>query len=140
MYWTSATGARVVKGAIRDKYAALGAQNGFLGYAVTDEVCGLVGTGCYQLFQGGSVYWSGASGAFSVRGGIRDRWGATGSEHGPLGYPIGDESCGARGGYVSVFQKGGISWAPTIGTRVVSGDILGAWTTLGRGGARSATR
>ena len=134
MYWTSTTGARVVKGAIRDRFAALGGQNGFLGYPLTDEICGLVGAGCYQLFQGGSVYWSGASGAFSVRGAIRDRWGATGSEHGPLGYPIADESCGARGGCVSMFQRGAVAYAPTIGTRVVSGDILGAWTTLGRGG------
>jgi uncharacterized protein with LGFP repeats len=52
IYWTSQTGAHEVHGAIRDKWAALGWQPGFLGYATTDETGTPDGVGGFNHFQG----------------------------------------------------------------------------------------
>jgi uncharacterized protein with LGFP repeats len=115
VYWSPATGAHAVRGAIRDRWGALGWENGFLGYPTTDEI-GLRG-GAFTAFQGGSVYWSPATGAHAVRGAIRDAWGATGWENGSLGYPTSDEF-GIPGGQRTNFQRGYITWTPQGGAVV----------------------
>src|SRR5262249_19125765 len=58
IYWTPSTGAQIVRGYIRDKWASLGWERGFLGYPVTDESGTPDGIGRYNHFQGGSIYWS----------------------------------------------------------------------------------
>ncbi|WP_026928333.1 trypsin-like serine protease, partial [Granulicoccus phenolivorans] len=60
--WSSATGWHVTRNAIGAKWAAVGREGGRLGYPTTDEICGLTGGGCYQLFTGGAVLWSPATG------------------------------------------------------------------------------
>ena len=133
IYWSAAGGSHVVRGALRDRWNVLGAERGVLGYPTTDEICGLTGGGCLQAFEGGSVYWSTASGSAVVRGPIRDRWGALGSERSALGYPTGDQLCGLTGGgCVSTFQNGAIAWSPSTGARILTGEIQSAWTALGR--------
>src|SRR5207245_1095626 len=68
IYWTPSTGAFEVHGAIRDKWGALGWENG-LGYPVTDELPTPDGTGRFNHFKslrgGGdnSIYWTAATGA-----------------------------------------------------------------------------
>ena len=62
MYRSPATWVRVVKGAIRDRWASLGWEAGALGYPVADEVCGPAG--CEQAFQRGRIAWSPATGAY----------------------------------------------------------------------------
>ncbi|MGY1747116.1 N-acetylmuramoyl-L-alanine amidase, partial [Blastococcus sp. SYSU D00695] len=76
IYATVATGARVVRGPVRDRWAGQGWETGALGYPVSDTVCGLRDGGCFQAFQGGAVYWSPSSGARVVSGAVRDRWAA----------------------------------------------------------------
>jgi len=133
VYWSRATGSRVVKGALLDRWKTLKAEKGVLGFPTTDELCGLTGNGCLQAFEGGSLYWSPASGGAMVRGAIRDRWGALGSERSALGYPVGDELCGLTGGgCVSTFQHGAVAWSAATGARVLRGEIQSAWTALGR--------
>src|SRR3712207_2369500 len=61
VYWArrlSSTGTRLVRGAIRDRWAALDGVNGAFGYPISDEQCGLPGGGCVSTFTGGAVYWS----------------------------------------------------------------------------------
>jgi uncharacterized protein with LGFP repeats len=100
---------------------------------VTDTSCGLADGGCYQVFQGGSVYVSAGSPAHVVLGAIRVRWGATGWETGPLGYPVSDERCGLRGGgCLQEFQRGSIAWSAAGAWPVPAGPIATAWTDLGR--------
>ena len=126
------TTAFVVKGAIRDRWAAGGWETGQLGYPLTDERCGLTGGGCYQRFVGGSVYWSPATGARAVRGAIRARWGSLGWERGSLGYPLSEEICGLRnGGCFQVYQRGSLYWSPASGAHPVSGAIQAAWGRAG---------
>ncbi len=132
IYWTSSTGARPVQVPTRDKWALTGWELGVLGYPKSDPSCGLVGGGCFQVFQGGSVYWSSSSGAQMVRGPILDAWAAQGWEAGWLGYPLTDEVCGLRdGGCTTHFQHGTIYWTAATGARPSNPQMLSKWVPLG---------
>ena len=132
VHWSPATGAFATWGAIGATWGTLGYENGKLGYPVTNEICGLTGGGCYQRFQGGTIHWSPASGAFATWGGIRATWAGLGSEKSKLGYPTGREICGLTGGgcYQS-FQGGTIHWSPATRAFATWGSIRATWGTLG---------
>jgi hypothetical protein len=116
IYWSPATGAHAVKGAIRDRWASLGWENGFLGFPTTGEVA--VRGGAVTHFQGGSVYWSPATGAHAVKGAIRDRWASLGWENSALRFPRTDEYS-VPGGAAQDFACGSIQWMPGSGAVVV---------------------
>ena len=61
IYWSPATGALEVHGAIRDKWAELGYERGWLGYPRSDEVG--FDDGRVSLFEHGAIYWWGDTGA-----------------------------------------------------------------------------
>ncbi|WP_172421791.1 glycoside hydrolase family 70 protein [Enemella evansiae] len=63
IYWSPASGSWVVKGAIRDEYAARGWENGPLGYPVSNEQCDA--GGCVQYYQRGRITWNLRDGARS---------------------------------------------------------------------------
>ncbi len=109
IYWTPQTGAFEVHGKIRDAWAALGWEAGELGYPITDETGTPDGIGRYNVFQGGSIYWSPSTGAHEVHGRIRDAWADLGWEAGELGYPIAD-TVTVTDGLRSDFQRGSITW------------------------------
>jgi uncharacterized protein with LGFP repeats len=120
IYWSPASGAHEVHGDIRDKWASLGWEQGFLGYPLTDESATPDGVGRYNHFQGGSIYWTPQTGAHEVHGDIRARWASLGWERSFLGYPTSDELPTPDGvGRVSYFQGGEIFWSPQTGARVV---------------------
>lgn len=125
MYWTPATGAQPILGAIRTKWASTGWERGPLGYPTGAEACVLVDKGCYQPFQGGTMYWSSASGAQMVLPGVmRDLWAARGWESGSLGYPTGELACGLPDdGCARSFQNGTLYVSASRPARVVSGDV-----------------
>ncbi|MGY1917062.1 N-acetylmuramoyl-L-alanine amidase, partial [Blastococcus sp. SYSU DS0973] len=56
IYASYRTAAHVIRGPIRDRWAAAGWERGALGYPVGDTTCGLRDGGCFQHFEGGSVY------------------------------------------------------------------------------------
>jgi uncharacterized protein with LGFP repeats len=64
IYWSPATGAHAVLGALRDRWAALGWESGALGYPVAEESCG--GSMCTQRFQRGGLVWTPARGVAPV--------------------------------------------------------------------------
>ncbi|MGN6103956.1 MAG: hypothetical protein ACTHU0_02525, partial [Kofleriaceae bacterium] len=115
IYWTAATGAFEVHGAIRDLWKALGWEAGPLGYPISDETRTPDGIGRYNVFQRGSIYWSPSTGAHEVRGRIRDKWAELGWEAGSLGYPTSDEH-DVAGGRRSQFQRGTITWRAATDT------------------------
>jgi lysophospholipase L1-like esterase len=120
IYWSPATGARDVTGAIREKWATLGWENSYLGFPTTSEIPLVRSGGRVQHFSGGSAYWTPATGAHVVRGAIQGTWAATGYEWGNLGYPTTDEY-DVPGGKRSDFQFGSITWdAPTGRTNVTT--------------------
>lgn len=127
-----ATGARLTMGAIRDRWAGTGFENGRLGYPVSDEVGGIRNGGVYQNYQGGAILWSPATGAHISEGAIRTTWAGTGYEGGGLGYPVTDEVGGLRnGGVYQNYQGGAIIWSPATGARVSMGAIRNTWAASG---------
>ena len=111
IYWhrdVSGGHANQIGGLIRDKWGELGYDGGSLGYPTTRERPTRV-PGRFNHFQGGSVYWSTATGAHSVWGEIRDSWAISDWEAGPLGFPTSDEY-DYNGGKRQDFQGGHISW------------------------------
>ncbi|HEX4948318.1 MAG TPA: M4 family metallopeptidase [Blastocatellia bacterium] len=119
IYWTPATGAQEVHGAIRSKWASLGWECSFLGFPLTDERTTPDGIGRYNHFQGGSIYWTPATGAWEVHGAIRDKWASLGWERSALKYPVSDEQAWGTTGRVSYFQGGRIYWTPFTGAFVI---------------------
>jgi hypothetical protein len=122
IYWRDDIGAHEVNGAIRDTWRDLGWETGGLGYPLTDELATPDGIGRYNVFQGGSIYWTANTGAHEVRGAIRDKWASLGWEAGALGYPVAGEVKTADG-VRSDFQHGSIAWTRATGevTVVVNG-------------------
>ena len=115
IYWSSGTDAHEVHGAIRDSWQALGGVSGFLGYPLTDETSvrsGSAEIGRMNMFQGGSIYWSSASGAWEVHGDLRRAWlDRFGGPTGPLGWPTSNESSSPSGNLrYNDFQHGVLVW------------------------------
>ncbi|WP_052207368.1 polysaccharide deacetylase family protein [Sinomonas humi] len=132
VYWSAATGAHEVHGAIRGRYLALGGPSGFLGFPLADETGTPGGGGRFNDFAGGSVYWSAATGAHEVHGAIRGRYLALGGPSGFLGFPLADETAtpGAAGRY-NDFARGAVYWSAATGAHEVHGAIRGRYLELG---------
>ncbi|MEZ0164812.1 GDSL-type esterase/lipase family protein [Kineococcus sp. LSe6-4] len=130
LYRSPATGAHVVRGAIRGRYAALGWENSTLGFPTTDEFEVRGGRG--QHFQGGSVYWSPATGAHDVSGPVREVWAGRGWENSSLGFPVTDElTLPLQDGRVQHFEGGAVYRSATTGAVVVGGAVQAAWAATG---------
>lgn len=91
IYWSPATGAHEVHGAIKDKWAALGWENSFLGFPTTDETTTPDGYGRFNFFEGGAIYYHPNLGTYAVPKLIAEVWKKEGWETGKLGYPVSDE-------------------------------------------------
>ena len=125
IYSSPATGAHEVHGLIRDEWAAHGWEAGLLGFPLTDETRTPDRAGAYNHFQGGSVYWSPATGAHEVHGAIRATWGAYGWEAGTFGFPVSDEY-DVPGGKRTDFQGGSMQWTAAEGVTVIGdSDVAG---------------
>jgi uncharacterized protein YkwD len=111
--WSPSTGAHVSTGAIRGLWAQTGFESGAMGYPTTDEVGGLKDGGVYQMYQGGAIMWSPATGAHLSVGAIRSMWAGTGFESGRLGYPTTNEIPGPNGSVTQYYQGGSITWSPS---------------------------
>lgn len=134
VYVSRRTDPASVQGEIRNLYERTGWENGFLGYPMISETCGLVRDGCWNDFQGGATYFSPAAGTHFVRGLIREKWGSRNWEHGTFGYPATDEFCGLRAsgcGQHFELENGSIYWSPTTGAHTVQGLIKNRWAELG---------
>ncbi|WP_279629517.1 hypothetical protein [Arthrobacter oryzae] len=131
IYYTAATGARVIEGSIGAKWTAAGAQNGVLGYPTTDIRSGLKDGGSAQSFASGTIVSSPATGMRTARGGIGNRWVGAGSQNSFLGYPTTDEIAGVRGGVYQRYQGGSIYWNSLHGASITHGAIGGLYASLG---------
>ena len=73
------------------------------------------GRGCVRDFQGGSIYWSPATGANVVFGDIRVKWAQLGGERAFLGFPVADELATPDGvGRFNHFECGSIEEASAL--------------------------
>lgn len=90
IYWTPGSGACFVYGLIREKWASMGWETGFLGYPITDELASEDGNGRYTQFQGGRIYYHPTYGTYYVRDDIYRRWADAGATKSSYGYPTSD--------------------------------------------------
>jgi uncharacterized protein with LGFP repeats len=122
--------------AIDDKYAQLGGPGGFLGSPVdagagSGEMDTATGRGRVRDFEGGSIYFSQATGAHEIHGDIRVKYGQRGGER-SLGLPVTDElGCPDGRGRFNHFEGGSIYWTPQTGAHDVRGPIRDKWSELG---------
>ncbi|MGY1747625.1 LGFP repeat-containing protein, partial [Blastococcus sp. SYSU D00695] len=130
IYSSPATGARVLTGAIRGRWAAAGWENSPLGYP-TSDVAEAPGGGEYAHFQQGTVTWSSATGARVLTGPVRDAWLASGGVSGELGLATSDVTALAGGGAFAHFQHGSVYYSPATGARVLTGAVRDRWAALG---------
>jgi hypothetical protein len=127
IYWSRATGAHSVAGQMLHHWGVNRWETGPMGYPVTDMICGLKGGGCYQRFQGATLYKeSPALSVYKVWGAIGQRFAAGGFETRGLGYPRSDEVC-EWGGCRQRFQGGEIGWSPQGGAHLLKGAIHARW-------------
>ena len=140
IFYSAATGAHAVHGAILARYRAMGGPAGVLGFPTTDEKITPDGKGRYNQFAGtggSSIYWTYAKGAFEVQGLIRAHWAALGWERGVLGFPISNESATRTpGGRYNNFTGGSMTWSASTGAHEVNGAIRAQWMKLGADGGR----
>jgi len=133
--WSAASAAHSIPfGPVRDAWVGTGFENGILGYPVSEQICGLRNSGCFQNFANGTVMYSPSTGAQPMPSApIRDKWGTTGFEGGTLGYPTSGAICGLRnGGCFQNFEKGTILWSSASGAQVMKpGPIQQAWAGQG---------
>jgi L,D-peptidoglycan transpeptidase YkuD (ErfK/YbiS/YcfS/YnhG family) len=121
-------GTSLLVGIYATVWANIGSETGRLGFPVTQEACGLVNSGCFQRFTGGSIYWNAGNGAFPIYDGYGQIWNHYGRESGRLGYPVSGEQCGLAGpGCVQSFQGGYVYWAAGIGFHSVYGIYGQVW-------------
>jgi uncharacterized protein with LGFP repeats len=114
MFFTPATGPRLMMGAILDKYEALGGPAASdLGFPTTNEVRGLAGpdsrVSTFSASDKPLIYWTADHGAFVVRGAINAAWDKLGSSGGALGVPTGDETFDGQLA-TQAFSGGKVSW------------------------------
>ncbi|GIM95899.1 phospholipase A2 [Paractinoplanes toevensis] len=107
IYWSARTGAWDVRGVIRDKYFALGAERGVLGMPTSGEFFANDRFG--SRFANGSIYFSSATYVHEVHGDIHRVYAENNYAEGRLGLPLTDELAGAGGRY-SFFVGGTIIW------------------------------
>src|SRR5439155_530502 len=98
---------------------------------VTGLICGMKTSGCGQVFQGGRIYSTPATGAHAMTGAIHAAWVAQGYEVGPLGYPTGDQVCGLTGGGCKQDFQGGTVYSSAAGTFPVLSDYASVYTAAG---------
>jgi uncharacterized protein with LGFP repeats len=114
MLWHPSTNAYMVWHGIRQKFVAMGSE-AVVGYPTSDELPAWNG-GRYQTFQNRMILWHQNTGAYSLRGPIRDKFVEVGSEA-ALGYPKSEQSAWGTG-FRQPFERAWIYWTPTSGAWV----------------------
>ncbi|WP_433661038.1 matrixin family metalloprotease [Nocardia sp. CA-128927] len=133
IYWhplVSNGHANQIGGTIRDKWGELGWENGALKYPTTRELLTRK-PGRFNNFEGGSIYWSGGTGAHNIWGGIRDKWATLDWENGKLGFPTSDEFGTRNNGAGQHMEGGEIYYSPRNGVYPVWGAIRDQWVKAG---------
>lgn len=89
IYWHPESGAFEVHGLIRDKWREMGADQGTLGYPISDEMNSRDGISQVSHFQRGSIYYTHQRRKMTiVAGKCWEKWAEMNLEKGPLGHPI----------------------------------------------------
>ena len=136
LVWSPVTGTVSVEGAVLAAYDRSGGVAGPAGYPTAAAAVRLGnGTGVVQTFQNGVVYASPATGAYLLRGPIRDAYVQAGYNQGSFGWPTSDLDCTlAGGGCQQQFQGDWIVWSTDTGTVRIGGELWATWKSSGAEG------
>ncbi len=131
VYWSAGTGAHSVYGGIWEQFKSIGASSAGLGLPTGEETD--IRGGRVLPFQQGRMYWSDATGAHEVHGGIAQAYDRLGAENGVLGLPTADEADapGAGGVRISRFAAGDVYWSARTGAWEVHGAVRDKWASVG---------
>lgn len=113
-------------GAIGSLYSSQGRT---LGAPTSNEYSGHADR--VQNFRYGLIYWSRATGAHSVRGGILGEYRRLGSDAGKLGLPITEEKATLGGGVYQQFKGGIIYWTASRGAHATLGAVRSLYAQTG---------
>ncbi len=111
IYWSSATAAHAVRGAILTKLLAEGGVTKW-GFPTTEETA--AGSGRTSRFQKARIYWTSKHGARIIYGAILQKYIELGGGSSRLGLPITDEYS-ITGGRRTDFEHGYITWNASTG-------------------------
>ncbi|PWF80068.1 subtilisin [Kocuria rosea] len=114
------------KGAIGTLYQRIKSQTG----APTSHEQAVAG-GVRQSFTKGTIYWTSATGAYWVRGGVETAYKRNGTPTGILRFPRSDEKSNGIGGAYQLFQNGKILWSSGTGAYALTGDLERAYAAAG---------
>ena len=132
IFWSEATGAWDVRGAVRDRYLATGGPGGALAFPTAAAEPAGVPDAEVQVFTGGRIYSSPKTGARALLGAVLARYLAAGGARGRLGLPTANEAYGGiSGSRVTVFAGGRIYWSAATGAQAVYGVILQKYLAIG---------
>ena len=127
---------RAPQTAILAHWTRLGGESSALGAVAGGEYA--VPGGVAQNFARGRMFWSPATGARGMWGGLLARYEALGGPGGPLRLPTTDETGTRDGGAYNAMQGGRIMWHPGIGAwgvfggmNEVYGRLRAEWGPLG---------
>jgi uncharacterized protein with LGFP repeats len=119
VYWSAATGTRIVRGSILSTWLATGGATGPLGFPTTSDAKTADGRGYVVRFTGGDVYWSPATGSQVVSGAMAKTYWQRGGSSSALGFPT-RSSYAVSGGMRTDFEHGSMTWNATSGAVAVS--------------------
>lgn len=125
-----ASGAFAIVNGIKATWRSAGAQDGDLGYPMSDEYSPMAG-GVMQNFQFGKISWNPTTGSRITKGGIGVTWDNAGGPLSGLGYPTTDEYAPIPGGVMQGFQFGKVSWNDMTGSHITKGGIGQTWIDSG---------
>ncbi len=73
IFWTPDTHAHAINGEIKKRWDEMGNERSFLGYPTSDTLPSPDGIGWFTHFQGGTIFWTPATGAYVVSGDTKTR-------------------------------------------------------------------
>src|SRR5215217_381731 len=147
IFWTPATGARVVRGAINAAWDKLGGSDGRLGVPAEDEM--YRGAVVSQKFTGGEIAYDTKAKTFTTvppelagelagltipedpASAINAARRAAGGPLGPLGAKQGQQYSIGPDGAGQDFTGGKIFYSPATGANVVTGQVLAKYESVG---------
>jgi uncharacterized protein with LGFP repeats len=123
MYYSDATGAHVLSGAVRAKYWALGATASSFGFPITDTAATPGALGTYADFEGAvTIHAKDGGRGLWFSGELRTRFHELGGYR-ALGIPISDQAATPSGGWFFDLVSGSMYWSADTGARMISGPV-----------------